>query len=331
MLIAIFVGLLVTVAAAAVVVFFIKTQRKTTHTRNAGIATIANMRWRESANLLISALKSRGYSLPSGSLGAADTGGDFEMMHNGTRALVSYKHGTAYVLTEGNVREFSNSLLVNGISQGVLATLGQIEASAKRAADSYNIELINGSQLWELVNPQLNESTLHRLGVEAEEKTRKERSMGVGAACLLGILTAVAVNSMMPESLPEAPEASLAETGSFPAAANSSTTNAPSKTSSPVLDDTANKLAEIAKLTDEEKVVRRAQAAQEVRRLGAVRTAAWSASTLVVSLNSSDGRDERAISQICQTILKREELRYTRVQLDPPPGSDLRVRWTQCQ
>ena len=56
--------------------------------------------------------------------------------------------------------------------------------------------------------------------------------------------------------------------------------------------------------------------------------AAWSAQrTLLLVLNRTDGKDEALIDETCRILLQHEELRYTRIQLNPPADSAQAVRW----
>ena len=51
---------------------------------------------------------------------------------------------------------------------------------------------------------------------------------------------------------------------------------------------------------------------------------------MLVTLNRTDGKDKVLIDEICRLITQYEELRYTRVQMEPPAGSNLPVRWRLC-
>jgi hypothetical protein len=91
-------------------------------------------------------------------------------------------------------------------------------------------------------------------------------------------------------------------------------------------------MAEVAKLTDEQRTERRAKASKEVSAIAQVAHAVWpTQSTLQVDLKQSDGKDANLITEVCSILTQYEELRLTRLQLDPPPGSTASVRWGQCQ
>jgi hypothetical protein len=79
-------------------------------------------------------------------------------------------------------------------------------------------------------------------------------------------------------------------------------------------------------------VQRRAEAAKQVSSMVQLSSAGWqSESTLQLSLKQSDGADKGLVEEVCRILTQFEELRYTRIQLDPPANSNLPVRWRQCQ
>ena len=87
-----------------------------------------------------------------------------------------------------------------------------------------------------------------------------------------------------------------------------------------------------AKLTDQERTQRRLVAASRIADLDAANNALWSTqSTLVISLVNGDGIDSGIVNEACAILTEYEELRYTRLQLEPPADAGVPVRWRQCQ
>src|SRR5690606_28965486 len=92
-----------------------------------------------------------------------------------------------------------------------------------------------------------------------------------------------------------------------------------------------------ANLTEEQLLSRRANAEMEVRSNPAIAVAAWQTkSTLLVRLNAAleDEALESLVQDACDVLLQREELRYTRLQLDIPtdtPDQPYVPRWRQCR
>ena len=48
-------------------------------------------------------------------------------------------------------------------------------------------------------------------------------------------------------------------------------------------------------------------------------------------MNRADGIDTGLVNEACAVLVQYEELRYTRLQLEPPAGGTGQVRWRQCQ
>jgi len=72
--------------------------------------------------------------------------------------------------------------------------------------------------------------------------------------------------------------------------------------------------------------------AKQVGRLAQVASASWSAQrTILIRLNQTDGKDKRLVDDVCRIVTQNEEMRFTRIQLEPPDGSPLAVRWRLCE
>src|SRR5688572_33225316 len=81
-----------------------------------GIQALANMKWRDCITIVLEALHRDGYERSA--VSQVPAGGATEVMltRNGRDVLLEYKHGTAYHLTDANVREFVNNISLNGRS-----------------------------------------------------------------------------------------------------------------------------------------------------------------------------------------------------------------------
>ncbi len=97
------------------------------------------------------------------------------------------------------------------------------------------------------------------------------------------------------------------------------------------LNAAAKALADVAKLSPEQLRVRRAEAAKLVSQISQVQVAAWAAPrTILVKMSRTDGKDKVLIDEVCRILTQYEEMRFTRVQLEPPADSGLAVRWRNC-
>ena len=313
---------------------------------NEGISALAGMKWRECAGLVLQALGEKGYVEAPSSRQPGDGGTEFLLVKGDERCLLSYKHGTAYRLGEANVRDFANAVQLQGATSGILVTLGTAEAFARDLARRYGVELIDGRSLWPQVEPFAPASLIEDIRVHAAQKNVHGQRIGMIGSVVLGLLVFAGGSIMQPAS---APAAELATPGAPAAAAPAVGTAAstdpgtvaqPEATVQPTFQDEASRAAnaaleelkEVAKLTDQERTQRRLVAASRIADLDAANNALWSTqSTLVISLVNGDGIDTGIVNEACAILTEYEELRYSRLQLEPPSGASVPVRWRQCQ
>jgi hypothetical protein len=238
----------------------------------------------------------------------------------------------AYCLGESSVRDFAAQVRMRGAHRGILATLGTLEAGAGGAAAAGDIILIDGPQLWAMVRPYLSEAMLASVGDQASAATRKGRWTGIIASVVAGALVYFG-GQFWPGSGPIArPDDSAASAMANREVAAPVRTAPGQDAMLRQLHATAEAMAAVEKLTPEDLVKRRAAAAKQVGQLAQVNTAGWSAQrTLLLTLNSTDGKDQKLIEEVCRILLQNEEMRYTRIQLDPPDGSTQAVRWRLCE
>jgi serine/threonine protein kinase len=296
----------------------------------AGIHSLANMKWRECIGLVLEAMRRDGYEEAPSSKQPGEGGTDFLLLQDGKPVLLGYKHGTAYRISDANVREFAHAVQMQGATGGILVTLGQAENVARDVAKRYDMQIVDGTALWPKVRPFVPPNTLDHVRLQTAAQTWK--GIWIGAACSLGFGAATFLFADL--------IASNEQTAAMVAkiAASTKHTTAASQTSAKAaanaikqINATAQALAAVAKLTDAQLVQRRADAAKQVSSIVQIGSAGWSSqSTLLLSLKQSDGADKNLIDEVCRILTQYEELRYTRLQLDPPPDSNFPVRWRQC-
>lgn len=322
-------ALLVTVLGLAITAVWFGINRRRQAEAELGVQSLARLKWRESIAVVLEALQREGYSIRA----SATSEGTETMLDKGRdKVLLDYKHGTAYCLGESSVREFAAQVRMRGAHRGILATLGTLEAGAGGAAAAGDILLIDGPQLWSMVRPFLSDAMLASISNQASAATRKGWWKGVAASILAGAVV------YLGSQLLQGPGSEAKAVTGADAQASGSSVNAPAQ-SAPAqdamlrqLNATAAAMAEVEKLTPQQLVLRRASAAKQVAQLAQVNTAAWSAQrTLLLTLNSTDGKDQKLIEEVCRILLQNEEMRYTRIQLDPPEGSTQAVRWRLCE
>ena len=316
------------IGVAASVAWFGVLRRRQAETE-LGVQALANMKWRDCLAVVLEWLHRDGYQRSA--VSDAPAGGATEVMlaRNGVDVLLDYKHGTAYHLSESNVREFVNDVSLNGAREGLLVTLGSIGPDARHVAATHAVQLVDGETLWRKVRGLVVPSLLDNVRRAASARTNKALWAGVGGS----LAAAALVFAVFGGRLPERDAAVVADADV--AAPHRSPGSAPRPDAAMLaqIDATAKALAEVAKLTPEQLAQRRAAAAHKVSELPQVRQATWSGSrTLLVSLEHAgeEARDNQLLDEVCRTLVQNEEMRYTRVQLESP-DAERRVRWRLCE
>lgn len=317
-------AVVVTVVGVLASYWFFGVHRRRQAEIDAGVLALANMKWRECVGLVLESLHSDGYQEEHSTRQPGDGGTEFLLKRDGEQVLLSYKHGTAYRIGEANVRDFANGVQLQGAQSGILITLGQAEGAAHELARKYGVKLIEGSVLWPRVERYVSPTIRASVRNEASGGTSKGLWIGVAGSLALGVAVFLMGQQLEPKKVEvvAAPAPVVAApkvvTDEDRAAAR--------------INETARAMAEVASLTDEQRLQRRADAAAKVGAFTQINTAGWATqSTLVLTLTQTDGKDRQLIDEVCRTLTQYEELRYTRVQLEPPMDSTVPVRWRQCQ
>jgi restriction endonuclease Mrr len=290
----------------------------------AGVLALANMKWRECVGLVLESLHSDGYQEEHSTRQPGDGGTEFLLKRDGESVLLSYKHGTAYRIGEANVRDFANGVQLQGAQSGILVTLGQAEGTAHELARKYGLKLIDGNALWPRVEKYVSPNT--------RASVRRDASGGTSKGLWIGAIASIALGAgawLMGQQLAP-PEARVAQAPV--AAVVAPKVESEEDRAAARINEAAKAMAEVASLTDAQRLQRRADAVAKLGTINQIKTAGWSTqSTLVLTLNQTDGKDAQLVDEVCRTLIQYEELRYTRVQLEPPMESAVPVRWRQCQ
>lgn len=339
-----------TVAALFVSSWWFGVHRRRRAETRAGVQALASMKWRECAGLVLQAMAEKGYAELPSSRQPGDGGAEFLLVKDDERCLLGYKHGTAYRLGEANVRDFANAVQLQGAGSGILVTLGSAEGFARDLARRYGVELLDGRSLWPQVEPFAPPAMVASIRDQAAREIRKGQRVGMAGSVLLGIVVFIGgYLATTPDSVEAPAPAVVADVGASAApaatgdpavgaevapAAAAPAEAAPRFTdeASQQADAALRELEEVAKLTEQERMQRRLAAATEVSELEQADNAIWSTqSTLVIRMTKADGIDTGLVNDACAVLVKYEELRYTRLQLEPPGDSTAPVRWRQCQ
>jgi membrane protein implicated in regulation of membrane protease activity len=272
-----------------------------------GLKILAGMRWRELSNLVVEALGSAGFD-PESKDGTAQRGQQAELVvrREGRPWLLACKQGLAYCVTEKTVQDMVQNIRVNQAAGGLVVTPGRVAPAARLVAA--NVELLDGPQLWQLVEPLLPASVHEEVRARARSATLRNTAIAVVAAAVLAFVLAWTLPRVMPETLrdddvtprvvQQAPTTTIATAPAAPG----------------------------PQLSEDEQ---RRQLAARLSGLPGVDRAIWSTrSTLQIFLTDPVLASDTAI---CQVVERYEPIRASRLQMQAPPGSDRPVRFIQCK
>jgi hypothetical protein len=274
-----------------------------------GLALLSAMRWREFSRIVVDGLRARGFQ-PEGVEEAAERGQDsvIHLRREGQEWLLACKQGINYRITATVVGDIADAVRFHGATGGVVATPGTAESAARRLATG-KIELIDGDELWPLIHPQLAPGVREELAAEARKVVARQSALAWVGALVLGL----AVASVLPEPA-KAPETATDVTPTAPRAAAAATGTPEAPLAAPV------------PATEGE---RRAEVARVVGTLPGIERAVWTTrSTLQIDLLDENSDP---FEGICQVLDKYDDLRTSRLHLQPPAGSTRPARFLQCR
>lgn len=311
-------ALIVTLALGAGGTFYFWNLRRRLEEATTGTRALAAMRWREFSHFVLDAMRHRGYDVltPDDEVERGQQT-EFMLSKNGQRFLLSCKHGAAYRLAAPAVAELAANIRFQGVHGGLLVTPGQIEPDARAPAAAAKIELIDGTRLWPEVAPLLPHSLLDASRHTADARAKRQIGLAWAGALAVGFALALLTGGSS-DSQPQS-EAQPIATVPTPTPATAPTAVAP--VPAPV--------AGIAANTPEEEDLQRIAVVRMLSSLPGIDRAMWSTkSTLLVQLDESA---PDMLTEVCAVLERYDNLRASRVQLQPPPGSKQAVRFRQCR
>lgn len=282
----------------------------------AGIRTLAAMRWREFSRFVIEALHAQGFEA-SRVEPKAESGQQADLLLNRDDQtwLLSCKQGAKYRITQPQVSAMAKAVREAGAGGGIIATLGQVDPGARQQANG--IELLDGAALWPLIEPLLPPSLHQDLADRAKAATLRTLKATWIGSLLVGIALSLLIPAGGGTNAPTAVAAQgAAVRAPGPAASASPAAQSGIESSAP---------APISDMEEREEVIR------AISSLPGVERALWSTrSTLHVFL-TDDVADEKEVADLCGIIERYDNLRASRVQLQPVAGSERPVRFMQCR
>lgn len=311
-----------TVLGASITAYLWRVRRQQILVNN-GIASLAAMRWREFTHFVVDALRAQGFdhdaSAPRPQKGQQ---ADLLLSRDGQIWLLGCKQGPGEVITAPQIAALSRSVREAGAGGGILATLGKFDPSARKG--NPGIELLDGPMLWTLLQPLLPQSLQLDLAQRAQARTVRNIQLAWAGSLVVGLLVAM--------QLPATP---VSESAAVAVAPTSLPADATAAEPAPNVDDTAADPAARAPVTlpaatPENEKSRRDQAMRDVSQLPGIEEAIWATrSTLVVYLSDAEA-SEQDVASLCATLERYDELRASRLQLQPIAASGKPVRFMQC-
>jgi hypothetical protein len=284
----------------------------------AGVVALAGMSWRDFINVVLGALTRRGYSRVFDEDAAHDDS-EYILERGGKRSLLSCKHGSAFVLGPSTLAEMASAMRLRGLEGGFLLTQGRISEETRPVAALHRIELLDGPTLW----PELRDLMPLAQRTEIEAQARQRARKQVLLTWLLALF-AVIVLLLVLRTDPDNDTIAAGE----PAALAAASPAAPDTSVAPVPQEVP--VAAAPPTFDAAALERqRADVANAISTLPMVDRAVWATqSTLQVYLLSVEGDAKK---ELCPLMERYPALAASRVQVTPPPESDVPQRFMQCR
>jgi len=301
-----------------------------------GLQALAGMHWRDFSELVKRALLERRGWVPA----AREEGdpmhprSDFQLADDTGRWLVSCKHGLAYRIGHAAINELGAAARLAGARGGVLITEGRVEREGLATAEKQAVEVLDGPRLWPLLKPYVPGDIESQVCGKARGEAVRRTGIAAAAACTLGLLLAVALESRQdsgaatvittaaldtgaasrPAAAADAPAVTRpAQTVARPAPSAPSTSQVPA---SPVDPDAAT----LARLEQE--------LAHALKDVPGVASAIWQTrQTLVINRT---GEIDAIWPLLCAEVTRHPALQAVRIQINARPGVEEPVRWRQC-
>ncbi len=289
----------------------------------AGIMAFAGMHWREFQRLIIGALVRRGCRRRIvGEFG--DDDGNVDMECEGQPWLLSTKHGAGYVLTGHAINEFANAMTLRGAAGGWMTTLGEVSSENRALARGQKIEVLDGRTLWSEIRPLLEPGQVAAIAGTSRQRASRQLAIAWGAAAIAGLLV-----FLLARSVADGGNTSPTDAGPPVSASKSAAPVATAPAASPAAGDMPEQATSPAPDDPQILADRRRQLVETVSTLPWVDRAAWSSqSTLTIYLAGESLGDK---ASLCRIVERYEELRTSRMQMQPPNGSANPVRFMQCR
>ena len=295
----------------------------TAEARERDESQLADLRWRDFTRLVLQAMKGRGFDpvIEDGMApdGIPSDGGDILLERDGEHVLLSCKYGSGSVVGVQAILGLGKSATLRGAGNVIVATPGKFETEAMRVARQQgNIELLDGKDLWPELRPYIAREPVATVAALTAPNPMPASAIAIawGGAAAVGLVAWLLLQGMQGE-------ASVADAPAV--VATTPTATQPVDSPPPITPPSAQVIP-----TDPVALERRRkETANAISTLFGVDRALWSTqSTLLVYLSAEEADPS---GELCPLLERYPELAASRVQLQPPPGSQKSVRFKQCR
>lgn len=303
-------ALLVFAAVGAAIHLYLRRAHRARLVRAGGIRALASMRWREFSQFVITALQAQGFDAhPLADTSSTRDPTDLLLSRDNRSWLLSCRQSVDYVVTAAHLQEMSDAVRKRSAAGGIIATLGRIDRSAQNP--QRGLDVLDGPSLWRLIYPLLPQGLQDHVSEQADRLVKRQVALGWAGAAVLAVATAFAMPALLPRG----------DDGEGAAATPSrAASGAPAVPADPPATAVAPTLSE-----DQA----RQQVLDAIGSLPRVESVIWaSKSTLLVTISPGE---EDLRPRICATLETFENLRASRVQLQPTSGSPDAVRFFHCR
>ena len=169
----------------AVMSFFRRRQRtalvtEVAHAKSANV--LDGISWREFEILVGEAYRLQGYQVTETGCGGADGGIDLALTRGNEKFLVQCKQWKAFKVGVEVVRELYGVMAAKGATGGFVVTSGRFTEDAKAFADGRNVQLVDGSKLFAMIQ-QAKQSIATRAPQPASPPIASTSKSEIAPAC----------------------------------------------------------------------------------------------------------------------------------------------------
>lgn len=309
---------------------------------DAGLDVLRTLGWKEFAQFVARAFELRGFKAEGGMRKPGEDGVDLVMMRGNQRHLLQIKHGGAYLVGAQVVRRLTALVETQNAAGAIVVTSGRFDEPARAATRGQPVTLVDGEALWAQLQPVLPEHMMTESAARADERAQqsRKRNLAIGVASSV-LAVAGAVGLALTGPGPATRDAASAPAPAVaPAATAPAEPQAPAATESVAAQgaESVNAMPRAARPPSEKEMAQhRDFAAAAALLVDGVISATWpSKSTLQIAVRAgTEDKRDVIVSAVCQELLRREDLRFTRLQIQDLTGTGgggaATVRWRQCQ